>query len=68
MGVEPLGYLALYAIEGSAANEQDVLGVDMYVLLVGVLASALWRHVHHRSLKELEHRLLHALATHVARD
>ena len=40
----------------------------MYIVLVGVLASALWRHVHHCSLEQLEQALLHALAAHVARD
>ena len=33
-----------------------------------MLAAALWRHVRHRSLNDLEERLLHPFARHVARD
>ena len=66
MSVEPLCYLALDAVEGSAADKQDVLGVYMNILLVGVLAPALWRDIHHRAFKQLKQSLLNALAAHVA--
>ena len=56
------------ALEGAAADEEDVLGVDLDELLVRVLASALRRHVGNRTLDDLEQRLLHALAGDVARD
>ena len=68
MGVETLGNLALDALKGAAADEQDILGVDSDHLLLGVLASALGRHVDHRSLKEFKQTLLDALATDVTRD
>jgi hypothetical protein len=51
-----------------AADEQDVRGVDLQELLLGVLAAALGRHVGHRALDDLQQGLLHALARHVARD
>ncbi len=58
----------LDAVEGTAADEEDVLRVYMDILLVGVLAATLWRHVHHGALQELEQPLLHPLAAHVASD
>ena len=68
MGVHALCYLALNAVEGTAADEQDVACVDMCIVLVRMLAATLWRHVDHRSLKELEQALLHTLAANVACD
>jgi hypothetical protein len=44
------------------------VGVDLDVLLLGVLAPALRRHVGDGALEHLEQRLLDALARHVARD
>ena len=66
--VEPPGDLFLDAVESASADEQDVRRVDLDEFLVGVLASALGRHVDHRSLENLEQGLLYALARHVARD
>ena len=54
--------------ERAAADEQDVRGVDLDELLVRVLAPALGRHRGRRALEDLEQRLLHALARHVAGD
>ena len=54
--------------EGAAADEQDVLRVHVDELLLGMLAAALRRDVHHIPFQELQHRLLHALARHVAGD
>ena len=54
--------------ERSAADEEDVRRVDREELLVRVLAPALRRHRRDGSLEDLEQRLLHALAGHVARD
>ena len=45
-----------------------VLRVDLDVALLRVLAAALRRHVADGALEDLEQRLLHALAAHVARD
>ena len=56
------------AHEGPAADEQDVRGVDLVELLVGVLPSALGRHVRHRPLQDLQQGLLHALPGDVAGD
>ena len=58
----------LEAIEGAAADEQDVGGVDLQEVLVRVLAPALRRNARHRSFDQLQQRLLHALARDVARD
>ena len=58
----------LQPVERAAADEQDVLGVDLDVFLLRVLAAALRRHRGDRALEDLEQRLLHALARDVARD
>ena len=58
----------LDAGEGAAANEEDVRGVDLDELLVGVLAPTLRRHRGGGALQDLEQRLLHAFARHVAGD
>ena len=55
-------------VEGAAADEQDVGRVDLQEILVRVLAPALRRHAGHRAFDQLQQRLLHALARHVARD
>src|SRR5688572_10054039 len=55
-------------VERAAAHEQDVGGVDLHELLVGVLAPALRRHRRDGALDQLEQRLLHALARDVAGD
>src|SRR5690606_31170513 len=47
---------------------QNVGRVDLDELLVRVLAPALGRHAGHRALQNLQQRLLHALARHVAGD
>ena len=52
--------------ERAAADEQDVGGVDLEELLVGVLAAALRRHVGDRAFQDLEQRLLDAFARDVA--
>src|SRR5947208_16673174 len=58
----------LEAREGTAANEQDIAGVDLQEFLLRVLAAALRRHRGNRALDELQQRLLHALARDVAGD
>ena len=44
--IETVGDLALNAIECSCADEENLLGVDLDHLLIGVLASALRGDVH----------------------
>src|SRR5207249_5717799 len=58
----------LQAVEGAAADEQDVDVVDLDEILVRVLAPALRRHVGNGALQDLQQRLLHAFPAHVARD
>src|SRR5207247_2705716 len=58
----------LEPIEGASAHEQNVSGVDLQEFLLRMLASALRRHRGDRALHDLEQRLLHALARHVAGD
>ena len=65
MRIEPLRYLALDTVEGTSADEEDIARVNMYVVLVRMLASALGRHVHHRSFQEFQQSLLYALSAHV---
>ena len=58
----------LQAVKGAAADKQDVGGVDVDGLLLGVLAPALGRHACHRALQDFQQRLLHALAADVPGD
>src|SRR2546425_2683712 len=58
----------LEPIEGAAAHEQDVDGVDLQEFLLRMLASALRRHRGDGAFHDLEQRLLHALARDVAGD
>src|SRR5712664_1049333 len=58
----------LQAVERSAADEQDVGGVHLHEILVGMLAAALRRHGRDRPLDQLQQRLLHALAGNVPGD
>ncbi len=54
--------------KGAAADEQDVGGVDLHELVVGVLAATMRRDVGDGAFEDLEQRLLHALAGDVAGD
>src|SRR5580658_10439606 len=58
----------LEARKGTAADKQDVAGVDLQEFLLRMLTAALRWHRRNRALDELEQRLLHALAGNVARD
>ena len=65
MSVHTLCNLALYAVESATTDEQDVACIDMHIVLVGMFAATLWRHV---DLEQLEQSLLHTLTAHVASD
>src|SRR5262245_32236119 len=52
--------------ESSAANEKDLLGIDLDVLLVWMFAASLRRHIADGSFKNFQERLLHTLTGDVA--
>src|SRR5215471_16323806 len=52
----------LEPVEGAAADEQNVGGVDLQELLLRMLAAALRRHRRDGAFHDLEQRLLHTLA------
>src|SRR5580692_3082845 len=54
--------------ESAAADEQDIGGVDLEEFLLRMLAAALRRNAGDGAFHDLEQRLLHALARHVAGD
>ena len=56
------------AVKRTAADEQNVLGVDLDKLLLRVLAAALRRHIADGAFQNFQQRLLHALAAHIAGD
>src|SRR5438067_2176180 len=56
----------LDAVKGAAADEEDVRGIDLDVFLLVVLLAAPGSDVGARALDDLEERLLHSLAAHVA--
>ena len=57
VGIESLCNLALDALEGATADEQDILSVDSNHLLLGMLAPSLRRHIDHRALEQFEQSL-----------
>ena len=68
VSVHSLCYLALDAVEGTAADEEYIACIYVDIVLVGMLTASLRGHVHHCSLKQLEQSLLHTLAAYVACD
>ena len=68
VGVESLRDLLLDAVESSSANEKNVVGIDLNIILIGVLASALGGHIDDGAFEQLEHALLYTFAADVARD
>ncbi len=54
--------------EGSAADEEDFLGVDLDVFLLGVFAATLWGDVADGAFEDFEEGLLDAFAGDVAGD
>src|ERR1051326_4029631 len=57
----------LEAIEGTAADEQDVLGVDLDILLLRMLPAPLRRYRGDGALENLEQRLLHTFTGDIPR-
>src|SRR5690606_19151448 len=55
-------------VKGPTDNKQNIGGVYLYKILVGVLASTLGRHRGHRAFDQLEQGLLYTFAGHVAGD
>src|SRR5262245_23153248 len=68
LALKPIEADLLEPIEGAAAHEQDVGGVDLQEFLLRMLASALRRHRRDRAFHDLEQGLLHTLARDVAGD
>src|SRR5690625_583630 len=54
--------------EGAATDEQDVGGIDLEELLLGVLAPSLGRHRGHSALDQLQQGLLHSLTGDIPSD
>ncbi len=75
MAPKPIDFLAgpvlddlFQAVEGAAADKEDVCGVDMDEFLLGMLASALRGNGCDSTFQNFKKRLLHALAGYVAGD
>src|SRR5262249_25079775 len=58
----------LQSAEGTAAYEQNVSSIDLQEFLLRMLAAALRGHRGDGALHDLQQRLLHALARHIAGD
>ena len=65
---QPLADNVLQPHEGAAADEEDIRGVHLDVLLLRMLPPALRRHVGDGAFEHLQQRLLNAFARDVARD
>ena len=68
MGVHTLSDLPLYTIKGTTTDKEDISRIHMDVILVGMLTATLWRHIHHRTLQQLQESLLHTFTTHITGD
>ena len=55
-------------VKRTPANEQDIGGVDLNEVLIGMFTSALGWDARHRSLNQFQKRLLNALPGHIPRD
>ena len=66
--VQPLFDDLFQAVKGTTADEQNVLGVHLDELLMGVLPAALGRHVGHGALHDFQQRLLHTFAGNIPGD
>ena len=55
-------------VECAAADKEDIGRIDLYKLLMRVLASALGRNIGDSALKQLQKRLLHTFAGNIPRD
>ena len=62
LGIETLRDTTLDSLEGTAADEQDVLGIDMNELLLRMLAASLRRDIDDTSFQKFQQCLLHALS------
>ena len=56
------------AVEGAAADKENIFGIDAQKFLVGMLSSALGRNVGNGTLQNFQERLLYTLAGNVAGD
>ena len=68
VGIESRGDGPLDAVEGAAADEEDVACVDGDEFLLGMFASSLWGDGDEGALEEFQQGLLHAFAADVACD
>src|SRR5258708_26720536 len=66
--VDPAGDDLVDAIKSAATDEEDILGVDLYQLLFGVLSAALRRNKYIGAFQQFEQTLLYALTAYVAGD
>ena len=56
------------ADERAAANEKNLLGINLNVLLMRMLASALWRNIARAAFQDFQQSLLHAFARDITRN
>src|SRR5215467_10944218 len=54
--------------ECTAADEKNFLGINLYVFLMGMLASTLGRNITRAAFQDFQQRLLHAFARDIAGD
>ena len=61
MSIQTLGDFLFNAIEGTAADEQNITGIDMNIVLIRMLAATLGRYIHHGTFKKFQKSLLNTL-------
>ena len=66
--IHALRYLTLYAVKSPSADEEYILGIHVYILLIRVFAPSLRRHVDNGAFQHLQQRLLYAFTTYVTGD
>ena len=65
LSIKPLGDFALNPFERTAANKQDIFGINGDKVLFGMLSPALRRHVYNGSFQQFKQGLLYSLSRHV---
>src|SRR5690606_2401863 len=66
IGVDPSGNNLIYTIKSTSTNEEDILSINFYQLLLGVFSSALRGHQNISSFQKFQQALLNTFSAHIA--
>src|SRR6185437_3093640 len=66
IGIDPAGDDLVHAVKCTAADKEDILGVDLDQLLLGMFPASLWRDKYVRTFQQFEQALLYTFTADVA--